>query len=499
MLQRQPSSDTPPPSLRILRIASKPRAGVPIVRVQLAMIFAALMVRPIAKVVDTDFWWHLRAGELIVTSGIPTRDPFSWSAGGRPWVAHEWLSEVIIYAVQTTLGYAANMALFGAATVAAMLLMYRLGRSYGVGTRPLVALTLLSAGVFELFITVRPQVFTWLLFAVFVVVLEGDDARKGRRIWLLPPLMALWVNLHLGFMYGLMVVGIWLAARVYERLRRRDVDLGRPLRVTLACVIATLANPSGAAILWYPSRYLFDGSVTRRFVQEWQRPDISNLFHAPIFIAAFLLAISVLSRTRPRPFMLLLAVASVALSMDALRNAPFAALVLIPVVGGAAARRWPAARREADSSIRAPLPVALALPLLTAAIVGPLALTYGGAVSLWSPNESGYPSAAVAYVRDNEAGRRLFNGYSVGGYEIYKLYPQTRVFVDGRSDFYGDRFLEDYMTMLNARPGWETIFARYDPEVVLLPATTPLVGALRDTPGWYEAFTSPSAVVLVRR
>lgn len=499
MLQRQPSPDTAPASLHIVRAAPKPRPGVPIARVQLAMIFAGLAVLPIVKVVDNDFWWHVRTGELIVKSGIPMHDPFSWSAGGRPWVAHEWLSEAIIYVLESTLGYAANVALFGVATIAAMLLMYRLGRSSGAGTRPLVALTLLSACVLGLFVTVRPQVFTWLLFAVFVSVLAGDGAQGRRRLWLLPPLMALWVNLHLGFMYGLMVVGVWLTARAYERLRGVDADLRTPVLVALSCVIATFANPSGAAILWYPSRYLFDASVTHRFVQEWQRPDISDPFHAPMFITASLLVITVLSRTRPRPFMVLLTVISVALSMEAVRNAPFAALMLTPVVGGAAARRWPAARREADSSVRAPLPVALALPLLTVLIVGPLALTYGGAVSLRSPNEHGYPSEAVAYVREHYAGRRLLNGYSAGGYEIYRLYPQTRVFIDGRSDFYGDRFLEDYIQMLDARPGWEAIFARYEPEVVMLPEETPLVQALRKTAGWHQDFTSPSAVILVRR
>ena len=60
--------------------------------VQLGGLVAFLLIIPFARHVDPDFWWHLRTGELIVTSGLPSTDPFSWTAGGTAWVMHEWLS-----------------------------------------------------------------------------------------------------------------------------------------------------------------------------------------------------------------------------------------------------------------------------------------------------------------------------------------------------------------------------------------------------------------------
>ncbi len=486
------------PALRLVRPQPRTR-GVRVVVVQLAMIFAVLAVLPLVKQVDNDFWWHLRTGDLILHSGIPRTDPFSWSMAGRPWVAHEWLSEAMIYVVQTLFGYAGNVALFSGVLIAAMLVMFRLGRSAGAGTRPLVALTLLAACVMGLFVTPRPQMFTFLLFAVFVAVLAGEDEAPSHRLWLLPPLMAVWANLHLGFTYGLAVVGCWLAARVFERVRSADTPLQPPVLLAVGCALAACLNPHGPALLWFPLRYVFDNSVTASYVAEWHRPGLLNPFHTAIFGCAALLALSLLSRTRPKPFLLLVTLLFVALAMQAVRNAPFVALLVVPVAGGAMAHRWRAASAAADSDVRMPLLAAIALPLLTVAIVAPVIASAGGVFSIWAPSAQGFPSEAVAYVRRHDAGRRVLNGYSAGGYEIQELSPETKVFIDGRSEFYGDPFLRDYLTIVNARAGWQALLAKYHPDVVLLPPGTPLVKQLRTDAAWRVAFTSDAAVVLERR
>src|SRR6185295_11612284 len=100
------------------------RNRVSIAWVQLGVLFAFLFIQPLGREIDPDFWWHLRTGDLIFHSGIPRHDVFSWSAAGAPWVAHEWLGETIIYTVESTLGYFGNALLFGAATIAALALMY---------------------------------------------------------------------------------------------------------------------------------------------------------------------------------------------------------------------------------------------------------------------------------------------------------------------------------------------------------------------------------------
>jgi hypothetical protein len=450
--------------------------------------------------VDNDFWWHLRTGRFIFESGIPRHDPFSWTAAGKPWVMHEWLSEAIIYAVQSAFGYIGNMVLFIAVSLASIAISHALARRFGAGTKPLVGLMIVAALTFTIFITPRPQDFTWLFFAIYLYVLARHYEGDAVPLWPLPVLMAFWVNMHLGFYFGLMLVGCWVAALVFDAIRGRDVKLRAPMLVAAACVLATFANPSGPAILLYPLRYVFDSQVTNDMVAEWQRPDITRTLHWSIYLTAALLALTLISRNRPRPFLFLVSIAVVALSMQAVRNAPFAALVLLPVAGSALAARWPAASRARDSAVRVPLGAAAAMVASIALIVGPVSLSIAGqSVSLVAPGQHGYPSAGAEYVREHFAGRRMFNDYNSGGYLIYKLYPDVPVFVDGRTDFYGNDLLKDYFRIDHAEPGWDGLLQQYGVEVVLIDKQLPLAKAMDAEASWQRVFSGTNEVVYTRR
>jgi len=201
---------------------------IPVAWLPLSALLAVLGALPLVREVDPDFWWHLRTGEIIASSGLPQTDPFSWTAGGQPWTLHEWLSELIIYVTQASVGYGGSVALFSGVAVGAMCVMYSAARREGAGDRALMLLMFFASVMMLRFIAVRPQAFSWLLFAVFVAIIARRDRGEAAPIWLLPPLMALWANLHLGFVYGLMVVALWGVSKVVERLDGRDVDLRRP-------------------------------------------------------------------------------------------------------------------------------------------------------------------------------------------------------------------------------------------------------------------------------
>lgn len=495
-----PNTDSPRVRVRLDAPATWLRASVPVSWVQAGMLFAVVAALPFASGVDNDFWWHLRTGQFIFESGIPRHDPFSWTAAGKPWVMHEWLSEAIIYAVQSGFGYIGNMVLFIAVSLAAIAVSYALARRFGSGTKPLVGLLVVAGWTFTLFITPRPQDFTWLFFAVYLYVLARHYEGDRVPLWPLPIVMAFWVNMHLGFYFGLMLVGCWIAALAFDAVRGRDVALRAPILIAAACVLATFANPSGPAILLYPLRYIFDSQVTNAMVAEWQRPDITWTRHWPIYAAALLLGLSLISRSRPRPFLALVSVAVIVLSMQAVRNAPFAALVLLPVAGSALARRWPAASSARDSDVRVPLGAAAAMIASIALIVGPVSLSIAGtAVSLGAPSQRGYPSAGAEFVREHFAGRRMFNDYNSGGYLIYKLYPDVPVFVDGRTDFYGNALLKDYLHIDRADPGWEALLTKYGVEVILIDKQLPLAKALAGDAGWQQQFAGEMEVVYARR
>jgi hypothetical protein len=476
------------------------RVSLPVAWVQVGMLFAVLAALPFARGVDNDFWWHLRTGQFIFESGIPRHDPFSWTAAGKPWVMHEWLSEAIIYAVQSAFGYIGNMVLFIAVSLASIAGCYALARRFGAGTKPLVGLMIVAALTFTIFITPRPQDFSWLFFSVYLYVLARHY--EGDRVWLwpLPLLMAFWVNMHLGFYFGLMLVACWIAALCFDAVRGRPASLRAPVLVAAACVLATFANPSGPAILLYPLRYVFDSQVTNDMVAEWQRPDITWTLHWSIYLTVVLLALALISRTRPRPFLALVSIAVIALSMQAVRNAPFAALVLLPVAGSALAARWPAASSARDSAVRVPLGAAAAMVASIALIVGPVSLSIAGeSVSFVAPSQHGYPEAGAEFVRAYFSGRRMFNDYNSGGYLIYKLYPDVAVFVDGRTDFYGNDLLKDYVRIDHAQPGWDELLRKYGVEVVLIGKQLPLAKALAADSSWQQEFAGDNEVVYTRQ
>src|ERR1700674_5201012 len=239
------------------------RWRIPVAWLQLAVLYLALPAWQMRGDVDPDFWWHLRTGKLIFDSGIPRHDVFSWTAAGRPWVAHEWLSEAIMYAVESMFGYIGNILVFDAAAIGALVVMYALARRAGAGTRVLFLLMLLSVVMLSYAAAVRPQLFSWLFFAIFVFLLERDYQRRPVPLWLLPALMALWVNLHLGFVYGLVLVALWAASLACASLHDTTVDLKRPLLIGVGCLAATMLNPHGPDILLYPYRYIEDRDSLR--------------------------------------------------------------------------------------------------------------------------------------------------------------------------------------------------------------------------------------------
>src|SRR5947209_7185290 len=166
-----------------------------------------LAVRPIT---DPDFWWHLRTGRFILeTHAVPHADIFSSTFAGREWVAHEWLSEVLMYAVHSAFGYAGLVVCFSLVISAAMWLAYkrcaaRAGHIYVAGFALLLG-ALAASPTWG----VRPQMFSFLFASLFLAILNDYVNRENhRRACLLVPLTVLWVNMHAGFAMGLAFIAL---------------------------------------------------------------------------------------------------------------------------------------------------------------------------------------------------------------------------------------------------------------------------------------------------
>jgi len=181
-------------------------------------VFVAIFAMALRPVVDNDVFWHLATGRYMWTAGhIPHADPFSWTAPGRAWIAHEWLTEALLYPLYTHGGYPALMLVFAAVITAAFALSYATARLLGA-TRPIGVVVVGVAAIASTHTWgVRPQMLSLLLTALTVWILtRARTAGLPRLLWALPPLLTLWVNLHGGFIFGLVIIGVAALARTCE-------------------------------------------------------------------------------------------------------------------------------------------------------------------------------------------------------------------------------------------------------------------------------------------
>ena len=481
---------------------------------------------------DPDAWWHLRNGQLVLEQGIPERDVYSFTAQGRPWLVQEWLTEVAMHALKSTLGYGALSLLFGLAQAAGAVLVYLLLRARGA--RRQLALVLLMFYLVFAAPTwgVRPQVLTPLLLGTFYLLLTLYKQEKipARALWALPVLMVPWTNMHASYFMGIALVGAFIvgeAANNYLYRPPKPVPL-KPLLLALAgCLVATLANPYFIGLWTYPLTYVAQGTSNPllRYTQEWQSPN----FHEPInmvFAASLvLLALVGIARasasSRGTPERegersgvrvdvtdAILLAAFTLLALQAIRLVPLYGLIVLPLLGGAVGRAWPAMSREREeeavgSGARAGgrAWVNLAALVTGAAAISWFVVTSPAAQTGPEPRtQTGYvyPVGAADYLSGLNEPVRMINNFPWGGYLIYRLYPQHLVFIDGRADMYREGIFEDFISAQDTKPGWREVLDNYGVDLAVFPPGSPLDYALAHEDVWEVAYRDDVSVIYRR-
>ena len=472
------------------------------------MLFLCLFLMTLRPIADPDFWWHLRTGQLMVqTHSIPHSDPFSFTKAGQPWITHEWLAEILIYALFRLGNYGALIFTFSIIITAAFLLTYLRCRAE---TRPYAAGFVLLLGAIATAPTwgVRPQMIS--LFLTSLVLFLLDRFRQDGRLRFLIPLpliMLLWVNLHAGYFLGLGLVGIYIAGGFIEfllaKFSKTEPVSPAPtfksilgLCITLGiCILATLANPNGIFILIYPFQTLTSPSM-QQFIQEWFSPDFHQLMWQPLawFILA-LIGVGMVSKKSISATNILLALVFGYAALISMRNIPFFALAAIPVLA-----EQVGSLIKIRTTVRAPSRLfRLIAPFLLGGILLITGLRFIQIVQEQPKTESeNFPQTAVDWLLEHAPTGNLFNSYNWGGYLIWRMYPQERVYIDGRADVYGDAFIFDYLSIYNTEPGWEKKLDNQAIQTVLVESNAPLANMLRQSTAWHVAFSDKLSTVFVK-
>lgn len=471
-------------------------------------VFAYVFLFASRPLSDGDFWWHLKTGEYIVKNlSIPRTDFYSFTVPGRQWVAHEWLSEVIFYLIYSRFGFNALIFIFTLLTVAAFWVVFKRSQSHpfikGIGVLLAVWSIIPTIGV-------RPRTFTLLFAGIYLAVLHGFvREKKTKHIWWLAPLMVLWVNLHAGYLIGLVLIGVtivgvaldaWAAG---EKLASHWPRIKTLVLVFLACLLAVNLNPQGPRIFVFPFEF-FLSPVQQDQIIDWLSPD----FHQPELLPLLLLmlltiAALALSPKRVRPSELLLFLSTLYATLKSNRHMAIFALIAAPLFADYL-QHWLQTTRFGKTSGESDTPPSKRrLVLINIVLLVPLiACLFKLKSVIYSPptqERVGVPLNAVAYVKENGITGNTFIDPNIwGGYLIWEV-PSNPVYIDGRIDMYGDQFVKDFLEIVRGTASWQEPFEKYGVRVAIVSPGSVLRLQLEQSPQWQQVYRDDMATVFQRK
>jgi len=464
---------------------------------------------------DGDPGRHIRVGSYILeTRSIPRVDIFSHTMQGEPFIPFEWLSEVIFA------GFHASGGLAGAAVLTALLfgatvaLVYLTMVRSGVPTFVAFLFAFASMTLQALHLHPRPHMFTTLLVAAFAfILLEARRDRRTGRLLLLPPLMAVWANLHGGFLVGFILlfmfaVDAWLTWRGtrQESPPRYAVWVTGILGLSF---LASLLTPAGFELWPHTTGYLGEDWLVD-FTQEYNSPD----FHNPLvklFLVALMAGTVVLALVRSRVDLLGLAtwLLFTAFALHSGRNIPLFAVLALPWLAtwtidladqdsgpGRALDRfmdWTRRLSHTEATLKGWPVAALGVVLLTVAALRP------DRSEVYRFSSEVFPVEAVESIleSDVELAGPVYNEFGWGGYLLYRAWPEIPVFIDGQTDFYGEELTQEYVRIRELRPDWEALLDKHGIRWALIPVDAPLAQGLEFHTDWERVYSDSVAVTFV--
>jgi hypothetical protein len=441
--------------------------------------FALLPTQP-----DYDLWGHLRSGtDVLESHGVPTVDEYSYTHFAGPPVDHEWFGEAVVALAFRTAGAGGLVSLkISLAILTGLICFYHLLRT-GVSSGRAAAVMLLLIGLVPPFLMVRPLLFSLPAFALTLVTLYQAEHGRTAALWILPPVYAVWANLHGGVLAGLGILGIWAILNSRQLLK-----IAMPLAATVA---ATCLNPWGWHLLPFLVR---TAAVPRPEIIEWN-PLPVNSPYGVIYTAILAAGVAglVLSRLEKKwPLMALLGVTSL-LPFVATRHTPLAILAAVILAGphaGDALKRIATRKSLEFPGWAAVLPLACAVILLTAAARRPVRVAVA---------RDRYPVQAVKLLAASGMEGNLVNQFNWGEYILWHLGPRVKVMMDGRREsVYSDETYQQYLRFQDGSGDWDRLVRDYHQDVALLEKGSTSANLLRLAPGWRQVYTDEIAVILVR-
>lgn len=493
--------------------------------IALGLLLAAhLFLLGFFQLTDFDTWWHLKQGQLYVTTrSLPAQDPFAFTTAGREWIKFSWVADILFYLTYRAAGVPGLILLRLALLFGVALVLYRILRGCGLHPVGAVLLVFVASLALRFRLYVRPELLSFLLLLASVGILLRLKGARPRAAFALLPVQVAWTNVHASFVFGIGIPGLVLLANLpaWDRLApgwgRLRLDRAR-LRALAAAVAllpaASLLNPHGVAMLLFPFR---QNTMTRltwfaEWKEVWYLPRIDPVWWEVLIVLALLvLAFAVTAllllawegRLDPVGWGLVLSLGTYAVLRS--RAVPYFVLALLPLLGLALVRvgDYLHSRPPGQAFRWLERAGALACFLALGASIADQALFTWRYPLGFGVRPGLFPEGASAFLERQRLDGRLFNAYEFGGYLIWRRWPANQVLIDGRYDavLFDEALLQAYQEAYRSPAALQRITAAYGVDLLVLNADpkrfrVPFMDA---DPAWARVYWDNVAEVFARR
>jgi len=449
------------------------------------------------KAFTQDLGRHLKTGEIIArTLSVPQVNLFSYVEPNFPFINHHWLSEIIFYG--SSIFFGLNSIIFIkilAIFISFGIVFYLSFKRAGLFWTFLFSIPYLS--LFSYRFDARPEVFSFIFMALFLFLIEKfRQTKKLQYLLPLPAIELLWVNMHIYFIIGIIIVGIFMAAEFLHWKKNINKTV---LLIFLATCAVTFLNPSGLTGALQPFFILqhYGYSIVENqnifFLNSILPTSAIILFEILAVVGGILLFCS----QKKDWYVVLLFVVSAILGADMVRNFPIFVLATFPYVPQIAGEIEKRFDPQVQKIVKGTMLSLVCIFLLT-----------DSAAHVQSPIRgfSYYVGAqdSINFFQTNHLKGPIFNNFDIGSYLIYRLYPSEKVYVDGRPEAYSVAFFDEYKKMQTDPAEFARQDAKYHFNTIvfshtdLTPWAQTFLASVLKNPNWVPVYLDPMMVIFVK-
>ncbi len=477
------------------------------------LFFLTIVIFDYHTYLTTDFWFHLKVGEEIIQKQVITfTDSFSHSVFGRPIIPYEWLYQSLLYLVHSSFGIT-GVQIMALLILMGYLLLYRqiLSEIFHLGVLGRITFCAILSLVTYSYWSERPQIIAFTLFmAILYLVLKLVFTKKN-LLWLTPPLFWIWTNLHASMILGLAIFFCYGALFAFRYIKSKDKSDLKLLSyfslfglINFAITISPPLYFQVYQLLWKFFKYR---EIIASFIIEWN-PLTQNPTALFIYIGIYILAFCIFvygiqKRKKYDHWVLFLPLTPIALfALTGARQGPFSLplilLFFIPFIS--------------QINFKLSKTIFITLGLFISLITATVLILFSEAVKNGdlAQTEKFYPTKAVPFIKTNMKGN-MFNDYNYGGYLLYSLGPEQKVFVDGRTEMYVPEVFTDakslgdhkYEGEVEIQKYFNSLANKYKISWVILPSQNYnvwriLIRILYYQPNWHLVYFDDVTLIFAR-